>query len=169
MIIYAFTVQTSRDRGATWDTGPVTIADPAQWRREGADELTAEELASDVLDQTYRQYLDGDGTEAIPLLQVFVWNRAIPSGPPTATSATGLDSQWQATGDLIAEIAADIRHFEEEKRRHDAAAASAQLAITNARHRLASVVTSAARMQMPQVTIAHKAGRSREWVRKTVG
>ncbi|MER5966818.1 hypothetical protein [Streptomyces sp. NPDC002057] len=85
-----------------------------------------------------------------------------PRAAPTATSSAGTDSQWQATGDLIEQIAADIRHFEAEKKRHLAAAASDQTAINNAKDRLARVVTSAARMQMPQVAIAHRAGRSRE-------
>ncbi|MFD3945538.1 hypothetical protein [Streptomyces sp. NPDC058579] len=83
------------------------------------------------------------------------WNGPVAQGPPDATSATGTDSQWQATGYLIAEIAADMRKFEDEKRKREDAAVRAQRAITNARARLAGVVTSA--------------GRSREWVRKTVG
>ncbi|MGA5069304.1 hypothetical protein ACPB9E_37120 [Streptomyces exfoliatus] len=73
----------------------------------------------------------------------------MPRKAPTATSSTGTDSQWQATGDLIEEIANDIRHFEADKRKHEAEAASAQTAITNAKDRLARVVNSAARMQMP--------------------
>ncbi|MER7952368.1 hypothetical protein ABTY59_33750 [Streptomyces sp. NPDC096079] len=141
-----------------------------EFLRPGADELDAAELAADVLDTAYRAHLEhDDGTEPIPLIQVMVWEGTEPHGVPVATSAIGTDRQWQATGDLIEEIANDIRHFEEEKKRHEAEAASAQTAITNAKARLARVVNSAARMQMPQVTIAHRAGRSREWVRQTVG
>ncbi|MEV0012878.1 hypothetical protein [Streptomyces sp. NPDC047973] len=163
-------MQTSRDQGATWRTSSLHNTAGTEFLRPGADELDAAELASDVLDTTYRAYLNGDdGTEAIPLIQVLVWEGSEPHGVPAATSSTGTDRQWQATGDLIAEIAGDIRSFEAEKKEHEAKAASAQLAITNAKDRLARVVNSAARMQMPQVTIAHRAGRSREWVRQTVG
>ncbi|MET7300438.1 hypothetical protein [Embleya sp. NPDC005575] len=167
---FCFTVQISDDQGATWHTSPVVSTAGPAFLRPGAESLDARQVASDVLDTTYRAYLEhDDGTKAMPLYQVFVWDQAVPQGVPTATSAIGLDSQWQATGDLITEIAEDIRRFEAEKKEHEAKAASAQLAVTNARQRLARVVTSAARMNMPQVTIAHHAGRSREWVRKTVG
>ncbi|GAA3044098.1 hypothetical protein GCM10017562_01200 [Streptomyces roseofulvus] len=161
MPTFSYVVQQSHDQGTTWTPGPVTPAGP-KW-----DDEDAARLASEILDQTYRQILRGDGSVSVPLLQVLVW--AGPAqGAPLATSSTGTDRQWRATGDLIEEIANDIRHHENEKKRHEAEAASAQTAINNAKARLANLVRSAARMQMPQVDIAHRAGRSREWVRKTV-
>ncbi|MFF0430330.1 hypothetical protein ACFYUJ_38960 [Streptomyces sp. NPDC004520] len=169
MTVFTYAVQTSQDQGRTWTTGRIGAAGP-DWIREGADTLDPAHVASDVLDKEYREHLEGDGAEPVPLLQVLVWDQPVAQGAPTATSSTGTDSQWQATGDLIEEIAADIRHFEveweTEKKRHEAAAASTQTAIANAKARLARVVNSAARMQMPQVSIAHRAGRSREWVRQ---
>lgn len=167
---FCFTMQQSRDQGATWRTSSVHNTAGAEFLRPGADELDAAELAADVLDTAYREYLEhDDGTEPMPLIQVLVWEGTEPHGVPAATSAIGTDSQWQSTGDLIEKIANDIRHHEEEKRQHEAEAADAQLAIINAKTRLARVVNSAARMQMPQVAIANRAGRSREWVRQTVG
>lgn len=164
-----FTVQTSRDQGKTWRPSTVHRSAGAEFLRPDAADLDAAEVAADVLDSVYRAYLNhDDGTEPMPLYQVMVWEGAEPHGVPAATSAIGTDSQWQATGDLIAEIAEDIRRFEQEKKEAEAKAVSAQAAITNAKNRLASVVNSAARMQMPQVAIAHRAGRSREWVRQTV-
>ncbi|MFJ5142774.1 hypothetical protein [Streptomyces sp. NPDC088707] len=168
MATFAYAVQISHDQGLSWTTGRVATAGP-DWIRKDVEALDPNHLASDVLDKEYRERLLGDGTEPVPLLQVLVWDQPLAQGAPTATSSTGTDSQWQATGDLIEEIANDIRHFEDEKKTHEAAAASAQTAITNAKARLANVVTSAARMKMPQASIAHRAGRSREWVRKTVG
>lgn len=160
MTIYSYTVQTSHDRGATWNTGPVIVADPEEVR------AGAQELAADTLDATYRTYLDGDGRDPVPLIQVFVWDRPTPAGPPTATSATGIDHQWSVTGELLAEIAADIRHLEDEKKAAEAKAAEAQRAIGNAKARLENVTRSALAMKMPQVEIAHRTGRSREWVRR---
>ncbi|MFC8014327.1 hypothetical protein [Streptomyces cinereoruber] len=165
MPVLSYVVQYSHNQGATWNPGAVTVAHPDEWNQEE----DAPRLAAEILDKTYRQLLDGDGTQDIPLLQVLVWSGSVPQGAPLATSSTGTDSQWQATGDLIEEIANDIRQFETEKKQHEAAAANAQTAINNSKDRLARLVTSAARMKMPQASIAHRAGRSREWVRKTVG
>ncbi|ROQ26024.1 hypothetical protein EDD98_5607 [Streptomyces sp. PanSC19] len=178
MPTFTYTVQTSHDQGITWIPGRTDTIVPEQ-AREDAEELgdakpyteesSAQRLAADILDAEYRKRLEGNGAEPVPVLQVLVWDGPVAQGTPTATSSTGTDSQWQATGDLIEEIANDIRHFEAEKKQHLAAAANTQTAITNAKDRLARVVASAARMQMPQVTIAHRAGRSREWVRQITG
>lgn len=174
MRTFCFTQQYSRDHGATWRPSTVHNTAGKEFLRPGADELDAAELAADILDVAYRAHLEhDDGTEPIPLIQVMVWEGTEPHGVPIATSAIGTDRQWQATGDLIEEIANTIRHFEAEweaeKKRHAAAATSIQTAIANGKARLAQVVNSAARMQMPQVDIANRAGRSREWVRQTVG
>ncbi|MEU1895686.1 hypothetical protein [Streptomyces pristinaespiralis] len=156
---FCFVVQMSHDGGSAWQPGPVhPTAGP-----EGA---TAAEVASEILDKEYRRLLAGTGAQPIPLLQVLVWNGLEPVGPFAASSATGRDHQWSATGALLEEIVNDIRHFEQEKQDAEAKAASAQRAITNAKARLESVARSAVRMKMPQVEIAHRTGRSREWVRR---
>ncbi|MFD9850548.1 hypothetical protein [Streptomyces parvus] len=162
-------MQTSRDQGATWRPSSVHRTAGAEFLRPGANDLDAAELAADVLTAVYRADLNhDDGTESMPLYQVMVWEGSEPHGIPAATSAIGTESRWQATGDLIADIAEEIRSFEQEKKEAEEAAANAQLAISDAKNRLVRVVNSAARMQMPQVAIAHRAGRSREWVRQTV-
>ncbi|MFD4392609.1 hypothetical protein [Streptomyces sp. NPDC058495] len=168
MTTYSVTMQHSLDQGATWRTAP-PIPAGREYLRPGAEELVPHELAADVLNTFYRTSLyHDDGTKPIPIIQVFVWDGPVPQGVPLATSSTGVDSQWQATAELLREIADDISHFEEEKKKHEAQVASDQTAINNAKDRLARVAGSAARMQMPQVAIAHAARRSREWVRKTV-
>ncbi|MGP3634323.1 hypothetical protein ACTU45_13295 [Streptomyces sp. 24-1644] len=157
---FVFTVQTSTDKGRTWRVD-FTAAD-----EEGCS--SAAKLASDVLDTTYRTLLEGAGNAPIPLVQVQVYNGAV-TGVALATSSIGTDRQWEATHQLLTEINADIKGFEEEKKQAEAKAASAQRAISNAKQRLESVTRSAIRMNMPQVDIAHGAGRSREWVRRIQG
>ncbi len=154
---YVYNVQTSVDQGRSW-----SVVSTAVDERGYSD---PQQLASDALDDVYRSFLQGNGGKPAPQIQVQVYDRPV-SGPPVATSSIGTDRQWQATHDLLAEISADIRHFEAEKRDAEEQAVSTQTAILNAKRRLESVTRSAIQMKMPQVDIAHGAGRSREWVRR---
>jgi hypothetical protein len=157
---FVFTVQTSTDKGRTWRVD-FTAADEE-------DYSSADRLAADVLDTTYRTLLEGTGDAPVPLVQVQVYNGAV-TGAALATSSIGTDRQWEATHQLLNEISTDIKRFEEEKKQAEEEAASAQRAISNAKQRLENVTRSAIRMNMPQVDIAHGAGRSREWVRRIQG
>ncbi|MCY0954121.1 hypothetical protein [Streptomyces sp. H27-S2] len=157
---FVFTIQTSTDKGRTWLVDG-TAADERGY-------ASPEQLASDVLDATYRSLLEGTGSAPVPLVQVQVYSGSV-TGIPLATSSIGTDRQWEATHDLLAEISADIKRFEEEKKQAEQQAASAHTAIGNAKQRLESVTKSAIRMKMPQVDIAHGANRSREWVRRIQG
>ncbi|MFF9011021.1 hypothetical protein ACF087_35250 [Streptomyces goshikiensis] len=151
---------TSTDRGRTW------VTESAVEDETGSTD--PDKLASDVLDSTYKRLLEGDGTSVVPLVQVQVYEGAI-SGSALSTSSIGTDRQWEATHDLLAEISADIKYWEDQKKQAEAKAAADQIAINNAKRRLESVTRSAIRMNMPQVDIAHGAGRSREWVRRIQG
>ncbi|MEU6925475.1 hypothetical protein [Streptomyces sp. NPDC046631] len=158
---YVYVIQTSTDDGATWknitaDTDTEGYTDPGK-------------LASDILDSRYRDALEGEGTQPVPLIQVHVYSGPAISAPAIATSTIGSDRQWKETGRLLTEIAAELRDFEDEKKKAEAQILSTQTAIGNARARLENVTQSAARMGMPQVDIAHATGRSREWVRKVSG
>jgi hypothetical protein len=156
---YIYAVLVSSTGGATWDTkvtGEDTdgYTDPAK-------------LASDTLDTHYREALLAPTIQPVPLISVHVYSGPTISAPAIAIATIGEDRQWQATGRLLSEIAADLRSFEEEKKALDAKLIGTQTAIGNARARLENVARSAVQMGMPQIDIAHAAGRSREWVRKT--
>ncbi|MEU6016953.1 hypothetical protein ABZ826_23750 [Streptomyces sp. NPDC047515] len=156
---YIYAVLTSADGGATWAT--VTTDQDTEGYTNPA------KLASDTLDSHYRDALLAPTIQPVPLLAVHVYDGPAITAPAIAAATIGEDGQWQATGRLLAEIAADLRHFEDEKKALDAQLLSTQTAIGNARTRLENVTRSAVRMGMPQIDIAHAAGRSREWVRKT--
>ncbi|MFJ3083000.1 hypothetical protein ACIPJG_25045 [Streptomyces halstedii] len=159
MTPYIYAVLTSADGGATW-TPTVTEEDT-----EGYTDPA--KLAADTLDSHYREALLAPTACPVPLLAVHVYDGPAITAPAIAISTIGEDRQWQATGRLLAEIAADLRHFEDEKKTLDAQLLSAQAAIGNTRTRLENVTQSAVRMGMPQIDIAHATGRSREWVRRT--
>lgn len=156
---YIYAVLVSVDGGATWN---------ATVTGEDADGYTdPAKLASDTLDSHYRDALLAPGIKPVPLISVHVYNGPAITAPAIAIASIGEDRQWQATGNLLSEIAADLRSFEEEKKTLDAKLLGTQTAIGNARSRLENVTRSAIQMGMPQIDIAHATGRSREWVRKT--
>lgn len=155
---YIYAVMTSTDGGATWTT-VATETDTAGYTHPAT-------LASATLDSRYRDALLATTVQAVPLLAVHVFDGPVISAPAIATDSIGEDRQWKETGRLLSQIAADLRHFEDEKKTAEAQLSSIQTAIGNARARLEGVAQSAVRMGMPQIDIAHAADRSREWVRK---
>lgn len=85
-----------------------------------------------------------------------VYNGPTITVPAIATSTIGEDRQWKETGRLLAEIGADLKHYEDKKEAVDAQLLSVQTAIGNARSRLESVTRSAVRMSMPQIDTARR-------------
>ncbi|GLW54689.1 hypothetical protein [Kitasatospora phosalacinea] len=157
---YAYTLRVTLDSGATWKDH---AADPYGVRETDA---TAAQLASDLLNEAFEVRLKMDGSEPLGELQCCVWDGPRAQGAPAAVAASGTDLQWKALERTLSEVANDIARFEEEKRKADQAAASAQTAILNARRRLENLALAGLRSSMPQVMIAHGARRSREWVRR---
>lgn len=153
---YAVQVYVSDD-GRTWKVDSSTV------REEPL--VDAPKIASDELDVAYRARLERPAP--VGHLQVHVYDGPV-TGPVVAMATLGVDTQWQALRDLLAEVSADIASFDAEIREAEQRAASARTGRANARKRLENITRAATRAAMPQQEIAHAAARSREWVRQVV-